>query len=133
MHPSCCSASVPARWRSGDTHTIAPRHLPRQHQRLIAGAIDCGADARAVGHHDDAVGRIGARVTAAENRRPLCPAAISHCAIAATTGVLPVPPTERLPTLITGLARRRCRCGLAFDPPPPQPHHLAVKGIKQGV
>ena len=47
------------------------RQLPRQHQRLVAGAIEIGADAVGVAHDDHAVLSPPAPVAAAQDGRPL--------------------------------------------------------------
>jgi hypothetical protein len=53
-----------------DEHRRA-RHRARQHQRLVAAAIEIGGDVAAVADDDDAVLRTASSVAAAENRRPL--------------------------------------------------------------
>ena len=45
--------------------------LPREHQRLVAGAIEIAADPVGVAHDHDAVDRPRSRVTAAEDRGAL--------------------------------------------------------------
>ena len=63
---------APARYRSGDTRTEAPSSLPRQHQRLVAGASEIAADPVRVAddHRRRRPGRVR-RVTAAEDRGAL--------------------------------------------------------------
>ena len=53
-----------------DEHRDA-RQLTREHQRLVAGAIEIGADAAGIADDDDAVVGVAAPVAAAENGRAL--------------------------------------------------------------
>ncbi len=87
---------------TSQTSTAAPRHRARQHQRLVAAAIEIGAQMRAVADDDDAVLGAAPAVAAAENGRPLAGRRGAAAPDGATTGVLPRPPIARLPTLMTG-------------------------------
>ena len=107
-------------------------HLPRQHQRLVAGRSTVASIARAVGHDDHAVGGVGAPVAAAQDRRPL----------AARDQPLGEGRHDRR---LAGAADREIADAdhrtqqaalplrLALHAPAPHAHHLAVEGIKQGV
>jgi hypothetical protein len=45
--------------------------VPREHERLVAGAVEIGADASWIAHHDHAIRGVTARITPAQNRGAL--------------------------------------------------------------
>ena len=88
-----------------------PVELPREHQRLVAGAIEIGADAVRIADDDDAVGRVAAAVAAAEDGRALAHVAQPRRDVARRAASCARPPTAMLPMLMTGRDSLRCRCG----------------------
>ncbi len=104
MAPRRVSARRPARCRSGHTRTGTPGSAAREQHRLIAGVGDVAEDALAVGHDRDAGARLLAGVAAAQDRGPFA-VFEQQAGDAGDAGVLPVPPTRRLPMLMTGRAR----------------------------
>ena len=93
-----------------DDHRDA-RQRAGQHQRLVTRRIDAGADRRAIRDDGDPFAPPAPAIPAREDGRTFARPEEQPRDIAAT-GVLPLPPTLRLPTLITGrdsLARRDAR------------------------
>ena len=93
-----------------DQHRGA-RNGAGEHQRLVSGALDIDQHAASVADDDHTLVDDLSRVAAAQNRRALAHLERASRAISAASGVLPLPPTVRLPMLMTGAARRRLRWG----------------------
>jgi hypothetical protein len=87
------------------------RQRTREHLRLIARALDRLDHTFGRADDDRAVLVNAAAVSAAEDRGR-SPLSSNIRAIVATTGVLPLPPTTRLPTLMTGRVSDRARVGI---------------------
>ncbi len=85
--------------------------LSGEHHGLVAGSIDVGRDAIRIADDDHAVVMHAAGISTAQNGRAFADGREAWMRSAATSGVLARPPTARLPMLMTGRARRRCRSG----------------------
>jgi hypothetical protein len=131
------AAELSLRQRAGQMsigrHTYdRARHLSREHQRLITRLCERRRDRRAIRYDDDSVRLISAAIAAAQNRRPLA---------GVDQELRDGSHHRRFPSPAYGqIADADYRSGKTFLPlrlplnaTPPQPHQLAVEGIKQGV
>ena len=116
--PRRVSARRPARCRSGTHQHRDTGQRPRQHQRLVAGAVEIGAQARAVGDDHDAVRRACAARTRGSASRAARRARSAGAPRTRRPASCPCRRRGGCPTLIDRpAAAARCRPGRSHGTP----------------